>query len=78
MRLIESQELMASVHLSSSSSVLTSRLIVTPIKIAQELVDEFIEVAAPNTTKNLETMGLIAGKRFGNAYHGDTLIVPKQ
>lgn len=50
------------------------RTIVVPASI----VDTFLKLAAPNTNKNLETGGLLAGHLAHDTLTITTLIIPKQ
>ncbi|GAO46540.1 Mov34-domain-containing protein [Saitoella complicata NRRL Y-17804] len=46
--------------------------------IPKELRDRFLEVAKPNTTRNLETCGILCGKLKQNALFVTHLVIPAQ
>lgn len=50
------------------------RIVVCPAKI----MDKFLELARPNTNKNLETCGILSGTLKRNILIITTLIIPKQ
>lgn len=51
-----------------------------PVVFPREVLPRFVSIAAYNTSRNLETCGLLMGrlKRSGKAYVVTTLLIPKQ
>jgi len=46
--------------------------------VPQELCNRFLNLAAYNTSRNLETCGILTGKLAKNVFHITHLVVPKQ
>ncbi|XP_077999675.1 STAM-binding protein-like A [Glandiceps talaboti] len=49
-----------------------------PVVIPQDVTQKFLNLALPNTNKNVETCGILAGKLAQNAFHITHIIIPKQ
>ncbi|KAJ1961789.1 hypothetical protein GGI12_003046 [Dipsacomyces acuminosporus] len=51
-----------------------------PMQVPEDIFEEFVSIASPNTQANLETCGVLCGKLFPekNALVVTTLIIPKQ
>lgn len=48
------------------------------LHIPVKIMDDFLRLARENTTKNLETCGVLAGSLKNRVFHITTLIIPKQ
>ena len=50
------------------------------ISMHSDIIEAFKEISEPNTTQNpkKETGGLLLGRKFGDRYIIDTLLIPKQ
>ena len=48
------------------------------VHIPQEIIDRFLQIAAPNTRKELETCGVLAGTLSHDQFTLTHLLIPKQ
>lgn len=48
------------------------------VRIPQSIIDTFSQLAAPNTRRNLETCGVLAGRLSHDQFTITTLIIPRQ
>ncbi|GAA5838092.1 hypothetical protein JCM5353_004495 [Sporobolomyces roseus] len=49
-----------------------------PMFLPAQLISQFVEIARPNTERNIETCGLLLGRLARNEFTITTLLIPKQ
>ncbi|KAK4433882.1 AMSH-like ubiquitin thioesterase 3 [Sesamum alatum] len=61
-----------------SKDGLSSSICYQDLHIPVKMMEDFLRLAQKNTTKNLETCGILAGSLRDRVFHITTLIIPKQ
>jgi len=65
-------------HSTSSSKELIASNVLKDVHIPARLMEDFLELAKDNTTKDLETCGVLGASPKEDTFYVTTLIIPKQ